>query len=189
MGSLDQYLNEEFDDRAVEPSKGIEGPVPAGDYNLQLEKGEIAYTKNGRGVLYKARFAILEGEYSGRLIFSQFNIRNDNEQAQTIGIAEMKALTIACGLDWEEVRSETDQLLFKPFGARVGLDREQVNQETGRTYAPRNRIMKYYAYDPAHAETKTPGTPPKRESLHANPKNNQDVGTRPSKNMDDEVPF
>jgi len=185
MGSLDQYLSEEFDDRAVEPSKGIDGPVPAGDYNLQLEKGTIAYTKNGRGVLFKAQFAILEGDYSGRMIFAQYNIRNDNEQAQTIGIAEMKALTIACGLDWETVRADTDQLLFKPFAARIGFDREQTNPETGRTYAPRNRIMKYYAYDPALATTKTEAPKsavPQRQPLprHANPANNK---------LDDEVPF
>lgn len=187
MGSLDQYLNEEFDDRAVEPSKGIDGPVPAGDYNLQLEKGEIKYTKNGRGVLYRAQFAILDGEYSGRMIFAQYNIRNDNEQAQTIGIAEMKALTIACGLDWETVRGDTDQLLYKPFSARIGFDREQTNPETGRTYAPRNRIMKYYAYNGTAGETTTPAarpaTPPKQTlPKHANPANN-------ARQLDDEVPF
>lgn len=184
MGSLDQYLSEEFDDRAVEPSKGIDGPVPAGEYNLQLEKGTIAYTKNGRGVLFKGQFAILEGDYSGRMIFAQYNIRNDNEQAQTIGIAEMKALTIACGLDWETVRGDTDVLLYKPFAARIGFDREQTNPETGRTYAPRNRIMKYMPYDPALASgqpVQKKETPPKQPlPRHANPANNK---------LDDEVPF
>lgn len=183
MGSLDQFLNEEFDDRAVEPSKGIDGPVPAGEYTLQMEKGTIAYTKNGRGVLFKAQFAILEGEYSGRMVFGQFNIRNDNEQAQTIGIAELKALAISCGLDWETVRADTDQLLFKPFSARVGMDREQTNPETGRTYAARNKIMKYYpagSIDPPAAPL--PGSNLNPLPRHANPRNE----TRP---VDDEVPF
>lgn len=183
MGSLDQFLNEEFDDRAVEPSKGIDGPVPAGEYTLQCEKGTIAYTKNGKGVLFKAQFAILEGEYSGRMIFGQFNIRNDNEQAQTIGIAELKALTIACGLDWETVRADTDQLLYKPFQARVGMDREQTNPETGRTYAARNKIMKYYPAGSIDVQPAVDRPLPasNREPLprHANPRNN----------VDDEVPF
>ena len=140
---LSNYLNEEFDDRSVAPATGSLDPVPPGEYILQLEKGEVAYTSTGTGVLFKARFAILEGEYSGRAIFANYNVRNNNQQAQLIGIAEMKAFAMAIGVDWEDARKETDLLLYKPFLARVGMERESINKNTGQAYPPRNKVLRY----------------------------------------------
>lgn len=143
MADLSQYLGEEFDDRAVSPSTGVPDPVPPGEYMLQVDQAELGPTKDNTGMMLKAVLVIVAGEFEGRKVFPQFNVRNKSAQAQTIGIGELKALAIACGVDWEVARTDTDTLLYKPFRANIGFEKEQINPTTGQPYPLRNRVLKY----------------------------------------------
>lgn len=143
MADLSQYIDPEFDDRAVEASTGVPEPVPPGEYQLQVEKSELTPTKDNTGIVLAVTLSIVTGEFEGRKIFPRFNIRNKNMQAQTIAISEFKALCAACGVDYEVARSNTDAVNYIPFRAMVGMEKEQINQQTGQPYAPRNRITKY----------------------------------------------
>lgn len=144
MPKLTEYMDDQFDDKAIEPSKGsTPDPIPSGKYVLQVEQGDMVHTKSGTGVMFKARIAVVVGEYEGRTVYAQMNVRNQNVTAQTIGISEMKALAAATGVNWDVAREETDTMLFKPFEAEVGMERENINEETGKPYPPRNRIVKY----------------------------------------------
>lgn len=142
MADLSNFF-EDFDDRAVAPSTGVPDPVPPGEYQLQAEAFELVATKDGTGMMLKTTLAVASGEYEGRKIFPQFNIRNRSAQAQTIGIGEFKALCLACGVDYEIARTDTDALLWKPFKANVGFEKEQINQTTGQPYPPKNRVTKF----------------------------------------------
>jgi hypothetical protein len=143
MADLSMYLDEAFDDRSVAPSTGVPEPVPPGEYMLQVEQTELVPTKDQTGMMLKATLAIVSGEFEGRKVFPQFNVRNKSAQAQTIGIGELKALAIACGVDWEVARADTDSLLWKPFRASVGFEKQQINPTTGQPYPLRNRVLKY----------------------------------------------
>jgi hypothetical protein len=156
MANLLELLDNDFDDKAVKPSTGIPEPVPPGKYTLQVEKAETSYTKSGTGIILKASMAILGGEYDGRMIFANFNIRNASAIAQTIGISELKALVAACGLDWETVREESDLMLYKPFVADVGMEKQNINESTGQPYPPRNRVTKYHMKDAGAPAIKNP---------------------------------
>jgi hypothetical protein len=148
---LDDFLDEKFDYDAVPASKGVSEALPPGEYMIQLEKIEIAYTKSGTGVMLKARGAVVVCEKEGNAVFMQFNIRNDNAVAQSIGTAELKAMAAAIGVEWEAVKAETDQLLYKPFKVRLGYDKQNINETTGQLYALKNKVMRYFAkgsYDP-----------------------------------------
>jgi hypothetical protein len=59
----------------------------------------------------------------------------------------MKALAAACGVPWDRAKDETDNLLFKPFEAELGMESERVNPTTGLPYPPRNRVSKYFIKD------------------------------------------
>lgn len=142
MADLSNFFGD-VDDRAVAASTGIAEPVPAGEYMLQVDANELVPTKDGTGMMLKCTLVIVAGEFEGRKIFPQFNVRNKSAQAQTIGIGELKALAIACGVDWEVARADTDALLYKPFRANVGFEKEQINPMTGQPYPLRNRVLKY----------------------------------------------
>lgn len=143
MADLSQFLDESFDDRAVAASTGVPEPVPAGEYQLQVEQTELTPTKDQTGMMLKVTLVIVTGEFEGRKIFPQFNVRNKSAQAQTIGIGEFKALCLASGVDYEIARTDTDALLYKPFRAAIGFEKEQINATTGQPYPVRNRVMKY----------------------------------------------
>lgn len=156
MADLSQYL-EDFDDRSVAASTGVPEPVPPGEYLLQVDTTELIPTKDQTGMMLKCVLSVVSGEYEGRKLFPQFNVRNKSAQAQTIGIGELKALAIACGVDWEIARTDTDSILYKPFRANVGFEKEQINPTTGQPYPLRNRVLKYIPADAA-----APAAPPQQ---------------------------
>lgn len=137
----DVWGDETYDD--INPSSGTPEPVPPADYTLHLDSQELRETKDGTGVLLACVFVIIEGEYEGRKIFSNFNVRNKNAQAQQIGIADFKAFCIACGVDFAEARGDTSVLLQVPFRAKVGMSKPKDGYES------RNEIKKYYPADGA----------------------------------------
>lgn len=160
MANFLEFTDEEFDDKAVPVSAGMPEPVPPGKYTLQCEKEEMTYTSSGLGIIFKVAAAIVTGEYAGRMVWMNFNIRNPSEQAVTIGVSELKALMAAIGIDWETFRSgDTSMILYKPFTAELGMERENINPKTGKPYPPRNRITKYIPREagaPAPVGTKKP---------------------------------
>lgn len=144
-----------IDDAAIEASTGRPDPLPVGQYQLQSDAFEIAQTKDGTGIMLKAEFSVAGGATEGRKVFVQYNIRNKNAQAQAIAIGEFKALCLACGVDYGIAKEETDHLLYKPFNAMVGMEKQNVNPATGELYAPRNKISKYIP----HGEQAAPAAP------------------------------
>ena len=167
MADLSHFLDD-FDDRSVAASTGVPEPVPPGEYMLQVDANELLTTKDGTGMMLKCTLVIVSGEFEGRKLFPQFNVRNKSAQAQTIGIGELKALANACGVDWEVARADTDALLYKPFRANIGFEKEQINPSTNLPYPPRNRVLKYIPYDnkppaqpakPAPSATARPSAP------------------------------
>lgn len=182
MANFLDFTDEELDDKAIPVSTGMPEPVPPGKYTLQCEKGEMTYTRAGTGVIFKVMMAILTGEFAGRTVWANFNVKNPSDQAVTIGISELKALVAAVGIPWETFRSgDTDMILYKPFEAELGMEKENINPTTGKPYPPRNRVTKYIIKDPskggvATAKTTTAPKAAPKPSVAA-------AGT------DDEIPF
>lgn len=158
MADLSQFLTDEIAGD-VKPSTGVPDPVPPGDYDLQQSESDVVQTKDKSGLLLICTFEILTGQYEGRKIFTQFNIANKSAQAQQIGIAEFKALCLATGVSFEEARMDTSSLDYKPFKAKIGFDKEQINPTTGLPYAPKNRITKFFPHGEAAAHA-TPANAP-----------------------------
>ncbi len=168
MGAdLSMYFDEAFDDRSIEASTGTPEPVPPGEYLLQVEAAEAGPTKDQTGVLLKVTHGVVSGEFEGRKIFNQYNIRNKSAQAQNIGISELKALALACNIDWDIVRQDTDALLYKPYTAIVGFAKEQINPNTGQPYPTKNRIMKYITA--SGGAPAAPARPASAPAARANP--------------------
>jgi hypothetical protein len=157
MADLSLYM-EGVDDAAIEASTGVPEPLAPGNYTLQAEKFELNQTKDRTGMLLKATLSVVGGPFEGRKIFPQFNIRNKSAQAQTIGIAEFKALCKAAGVDYDTAKLDTDNLLYHPFNATVGMEKEQTNPTTGQPYPPKNRVTKYIPFGGDAAASAPPAT-------------------------------
>lgn len=80
-------------------SKELEGaeessfePLPAGDYELQCVSAELKDTKNKAGQYISCSFNVVNHDkYTGRKVFTNFNINNPNEKAQQIGLGQLKS--------------------------------------------------------------------------------------------------
>ncbi|MBX9760665.1 MAG: DUF669 domain-containing protein [Beijerinckiaceae bacterium] len=167
MASLRDFMD--FDDSDIPADKGGSfEPIPAGDYVLQVDNEEVRLTKDQSGAMLVCTFKVLDGEHEGRLIFTNFNIRYKSAQAQKIGVGQLKALCLACNLDYELVKDASEMLRQIPFRAAVGFEKEQAG------YERRNKITKYYPVDVAppasyappvqQAAPQTPAAPPPRQA-------------------------
>ena len=110
-------------------------------------------------MMLKTTLVIVSGEFEGRKVFPQYNVRNKSAQTQTIGIGEFKALCLACGVDYEIARTDTDALLYKPFRANIGFEKEKINPTTGLPYPLKNRVMKYIPAGTAAPAAQRPAAP------------------------------
>ena len=66
-------------------------PVPAGDYRAQVVDSDVKGTKSGSGYYAKLEWEIIDGEYTGRKVFANYNLQNNSEKAQEIGQREFAA--------------------------------------------------------------------------------------------------
>ena len=127
-----------FDVSDVTPDTGATGgsydPIPDGEYVLKALDAEEKATSAGTGSYIKVKFEVVKGEYTGRLIWQNFNINNPSEKAQRIGRQQMVAWATACG---KPDADDTDKLLDKPFSAAVSIEKG-----TGG-YSDSNRIQAF----------------------------------------------
>lgn len=127
-----------FDVSDVTPDTGATGgsydPIPEGEYVLKALDAEEKTTSKGDGSYIKVKFEVAKGEYSGRLLWQNFNINNPSEKAQRIGRQQLVAWAAACG---KPDADDTDKLLDKPFRADVTIEKG-----TGG-YSDSNRIKAF----------------------------------------------
>ena len=124
-----------FDTSEVEINAPTEyDPLPEGEYILKAIDAEEKTTSRGDGSYVKAKFEVVKGEYTGRLLWQNFNINNPSEMAQKIGRQQLVAWATACG---KPDADDTDKLLEKPFKAAVAI--EPGNGQ----YKPINKIRAF----------------------------------------------
>jgi hypothetical protein len=80
-----------FDANTVEPSSGF-SPIPAGKYVAVITDDEMKDTRDGLGRYLQLTFEIIEGEYSGRKLWTRLNLENANMEAVKIARADLSAI-------------------------------------------------------------------------------------------------
>ncbi len=124
-----------------EESKGMDFELlPTGEYVLMCTECEEKNTKAGTGTLLSATMEVVDGEFTNRKIWFNFNINNPSAKAESIGRGQVRAWAKACG---DPDAEDTDVLIDVPFSAVVG-----VSKGTGG-YADSNDIKKFI--DPEEA--------------------------------------
>ncbi len=132
MGNIADIYGGGFDTSSVEAASGFE-PLAAGWYPVEIENAEIRDTKAGTGKYLKLELSVIGEQHNGRKLWPNINLMNPNAKAVEIGMRELAALGLACGL---AAITDTDELLGKQIQARV-----KIKQEKG--YDPDNEVTAY----------------------------------------------
>lgn len=139
--------------------------VPLGNYGMEVSASEVKKTRAQDGTFLAVTFDIIAPEeFNGRKVFYNYNLENPNPVAEKIGKDELARLCRAIGL--EQDPDDSEELHFKPFVAKVGLEKAQEG------YEPKNKPVKYYF--PDEGNVPEPGlldAPPAAKARPAAPAN------------------
>ncbi len=124
-----------FDASQVAPQQST-GPLPAGVYLAHITESDVQPLKSGNGEGLKLTFEILDGQFKGRKVWENLNIRHANEDTQRIAQSQLSALCHAVNVI---KLMDTAALHFKPVRINVTV-REAVGQ-----YKANNNIKGYEA--------------------------------------------
>lgn len=86
-----------------EPS-GTGEELPLGKYLCVLEESELKEAQSGKGQYLATVFQVIEGPFSGRKIFHNFNLFHTTPIAERIAREEYRQLADACGKTPAEAR-------------------------------------------------------------------------------------
>jgi len=126
-------------------------PLPLGDYLVQITEAKRVNKDNG-DVLVKLTFQVMDGQFEGRFIWENLNLRHSNPQAQEIAQRSYTEL-------WRDAMQLTSppqvlqDLEWKPVIAKIGVEKRK---DTGEM---QNRIKQFKPYGqtaPAPAQTARP---------------------------------
>lgn len=127
-------LGQPFNHNDVAPSTGGGGGLcPEGDWTFEITESDVAATTNGKGMMLKLTLEGVDPENKGMKVWKNINIQNESAQAQAIGQGELSALCKAIGLDGE--LQDSEQLHFKPFGARIVHEQQKTKESNYKTPA------------------------------------------------------
>lgn len=132
----------QFDATNVPPDEGRDStPVPPAWYVMAMEKSEMKPTKDGVNMMLACTFGILEGQFKGRKVFFNFNLRHTNPQTVEIAYKQFSAVCHAVG--HLQVNDSTE-LHGRPLKIKV-----KIRPAEG-TYAAANDIEAFkHVNDPA----------------------------------------
>ncbi len=96
-----------FDANSVEVEKKTYGTLPKGEYDVNITNSTVKATRAGDGEYLSVEFT-LSGEYEGRKVWQNYNLRNKNDKTVEIAKQQLKSLCDAIGLS--NLHSEDDLL-------------------------------------------------------------------------------
>jgi hypothetical protein len=124
-----------FDASQVVPQQSS-GPLPAGVYLAHIVESDVQPLKSGNGEGLKLTFEVIDGQFKGRKVYENLNIRHTSEDTQRIAQSQLSALCHAVNVI---KLMDTAALHFKPVRINVTV-REAVGQ-----YKASNNIKGYEA--------------------------------------------
>ena len=104
----------QFDATTIEPSDRSFELLPAGWYSATITGAEVKQTKTGTGSYLKVEFTV--SDPAGRKVWSNYNVRNANSAAETIGRQQLAELLRAIG---KPKLGDTDELIGSAVSIKV----------------------------------------------------------------------
>ena len=97
-------------------------PIPDGWYPIKIVDAQVKDTRAGTGKYISVRMDVTGPNYTGRVLWANYNFMNPSEAAQKIGRAELARLAGACGIDNLE---DTDQLIGMQCEVQTKIKRSE----------------------------------------------------------------
>jgi hypothetical protein len=138
-----------FDASQVAPQQSS-GPLPAGVYLAHIVESDVQPLKSGNGEGLKLTFEIIDGQFKGRKVYENLNIRHSNEDTQRIAQSQLSALCHAVNVI---KLMDTAALHFKPVRINVTV------REAQGIYKASNNIKGYEAVGAGISAPATAPTP------------------------------
>lgn len=151
MANIKQVLGQAFDSGAVEPQQAFD-VLPPGTYTVEISETELQETKSGTGTMLKVVHTVIDpAAFATRKLWKRINIRNQSQQAEQIGQAELSALCRAAGIG---VLNDSDELVGKIVRCKV-----TVKPADGQ-YPEQNEVKAYESANASAPKTAAPAKPP-----------------------------
>jgi hypothetical protein len=115
MGNIGDLMGGGFDTNRDDAATGYT-IIPTGWYPAIIENAEIKDNSKGTGKILAVQYEIIGDNFSGRKMFSNFNIVNPNQKAVEIAQRELAGLGQACAIP---VLTDTTELLGKMIQIRI----------------------------------------------------------------------
>lgn len=128
-----------FDANTVEPRAEM-GPIPAGKYLAIIEESEMKDTQAGTGEYLALTFQVIEGEFKGRKVWDNLNLKNPNSDTVEIAKSTLSSICRACGV---MTPKESAELHDKPIIISVGLEAKKDRDKNIIPGEFRNKIRGY----------------------------------------------
>lgn len=132
------------------PQSGGDFPdLPLGVYRFDTEVAEVGVTKDAKGNNVKMTFSVLEpNEFAGRKIWHTWTIKHEDPSNKGLvyGGPMFARYCRAIGIAGVQ---DTDEVLFKSFTAKAGMDKgsKEKNADGTPVYAPKPEIKELYYAD------------------------------------------
>lgn len=134
-------LNQAFDATTIDPTQTFE-VLPAGDYPVMVVDSDMKSTKDGSGQYLQLTLEVIDGPYSGRVIFDRLNLVNRNDKAVEIAQRTLSQICHAIGVLRVQ---DSAELHNKPILAKVAY------KPASGQYGESNEVKGYKAYAAAAA--------------------------------------
>jgi hypothetical protein len=141
-----------FDTSEIPVSDRSYDLIPAGWYAATITGVEARDTKSGTGKYLRVEFTLADP--AGRKVWSNYNVKNDNPAAETIGRQQLAEVVRAIG---KHTIRDTDQLLGCVLSVKVKI------RDAANGYEASNEIAASKALDgsaPPKAAAPTKASPP-----------------------------
>ena len=141
----------DFNAHEVDPATGFD-PIPAGKYLCIITDSEMKPTKAGTGQYLELTLQVVEGDFTGRLLWARLNLDNPNRTAVEIARKELSAICHAVGV---MTPKDSVELHGLPMVVTVGCKKREDNDEIVnevKSYAPRETAQG----QPQQAQSNTP---------------------------------
>lgn len=91
-----------LDLRGMEATEDKFELIPPGTYPMVCDKAEVKDTKTGSGQYIAMTLKIVGPQYTNRLVWHNFNVKNQSEKAQKFGLNSLVHFMKACGIAEEK---------------------------------------------------------------------------------------
>lgn len=109
-------------------------PVPADEYTAIIEASDYVDNSKGTGKILKLTYQIIgDGQFSGRKIFENLNLENENKQAVEISRKTLNSIGVATGVT--EIK---DSSLLHDIPMKIN-----VTAKESKEYGIQNRIKSH----------------------------------------------